>query len=101
MWDNFNPQDADKAALKDGNPATETINGATCKHITAPAQDLASLSNVGGNGMDGTVDIWVASDGANVCQMRIAGTSGGQQGDVTIKWSNINGSFDIQAPPGS
>lgn len=106
LWNNFNPADVDKAAsaLKDGNPATEPIDGTATKHITGNAQDLSSLSNAGSAGssstMTGTVEIWISTDATpTVRQMKISGTSSGQQLDATIKWSNINSVPAITAPP--
>ncbi len=109
MWNNFNPADVDKSAsaLKDGSPATDNINGTNCHHITGNLKDLSSLGSTGVSGSsgatatptDGTVDIWAANDGSSVCQMKVTTTDGST--NLTIKWSNINGTFNITAPPAS
>ncbi|PZR97997.1 MAG: hypothetical protein DLM69_09125, partial [Candidatus Chloroheliales bacterium] len=99
----FKPADVDKAAsaLKDANPANDTIDGANTKHITANAQDLSSLSSAGSSGaMTGKIDVWISTDAnPTIRQMRVNGTSGGQSLDFTIKWSKINENFNITAPP--
>ena len=74
-------------SLDDANPATETINGTSCKHVS-------------GSGSGGTLDFWVVPDGSFVCQMKLSGTSGGTS-DFTMKFSNVNGAIDIQAPGGA
>ncbi len=104
MWDSFNAADIDKAKdqIKDGSPATETIAGTTCKHMTANAKDIPSLNAAGsGASFDGTIDIWTATDGSIVCQEKVAGTSSGSDLKATITWSNVNKPVDIKAPPTS
>jgi hypothetical protein len=101
MWSSFNPEEVDKAkdALKDGTPATETIDGVSVKHITANAKDLAAL-NPGGTGtVEGTYDLWIGpNDKAFVRKMALDGTSDGQPLKGTFTWSKINEAMDIKAP---
>ncbi|MDQ6693544.1 MAG: hypothetical protein M3014_03870 [Chloroflexota bacterium] len=119
MWTKTKPDDVDKSkdALKDGTPATETIDGAATKHMTADAAALTALnpnsssaptagasSSSGATptveGVTGTYDIWVSTDAnPTVRQMRLVGKSGGQDSSFTIKWSKINEAVDIKAPP--
>lgn len=106
MWNSFNPADVDKAAsaLKDGSPATDTINGTSCHHITGNLSDLSSLSASGASSASatptaGTADIWAANDGSSICQLKVTTTDGST--NITIKWSNINGVPAITAPPTS
>ena len=98
MWSSFNSADVDKAAsaLKDGNPATNNIDGVDCHHMTASMGALSSLS-AGSGSSDGTVDLWAANDGSRVCQLKLTTTD--NTTNITIKWSNVNGTFNITAPP--
>ncbi len=100
MWNSFNSADVDKSAsaLKDGSPASETINGTNCHHMTASTKDLASLGSSGATG-DGTVDLWAANDGSSICQMKVLTTD--KATDVTFKWSKFNSVPAITAPPAS
>lgn len=99
MWDSFQADQIDKAkdALKDGNPATEKINGVDTKHITANAKDLSVMG--GGTGEEGTLDLWVSTDATPyIRQMKIDATSGGQPIKGTFIWDKFNENFDIKAP---
>jgi hypothetical protein len=89
--------DKNKDALKDGVPATEIVDGISCKHITIAAKDLSSL-NLGAS-LDGTYDIWVAGDGSSVKQMKAVGNISGENLTLIATWSNINGEMSITAPP--
>src|SRR5207237_8795871 len=70
LWDNMKPEDIDKAKdqIKDGNPATDTIDGTSTKHMQGDAKSLSALSSssAGSGGstgsLDGTVEIRVSSD---------------------------------------
>jgi hypothetical protein len=100
MWDSFNPEDVDKAkdALKDGTPATETLDGVMTKHITADAKDLSVLGS-GTSDMAGTVDFWLGPDAKPfIRKMNIDGTSGGQPIKGTLTWSKIDEAMEIKAP---
>lgn len=103
MWDSFKPEEVDKAkdALKDGTPATETIDGVATKHITANAKDLAILGSSGGTSTtDGTIELWISTDAKPyIRQMRIDGTSEGKPIKGLLKWSKFDEKFDIKAPP--
>jgi len=99
MWDSFQADQIDKAkdALKDGNPATEKINGVDTKHITANAKDLSVIG--GGTGEEGTLDLWVSTDAKPyIRQMKIDATSNGQPIKGTFVWDKFNENFDIKAP---
>ncbi|MEO8288559.1 MAG: hypothetical protein ABI670_19235 [Chloroflexota bacterium] len=101
MWDSFQADQVDKAkdALKDGTPATETIDGVATKHITANAKDLSILGGASGTATEGTLDLWISTDKPLVRQMKIDGTSGGQPIKGTLTWSKFDEKFDITAPP--
>lgn len=103
MWDNFKAEDVDKAkdALKDGTPATETIEGVSSKHITADAKELSMLNPSGDTSTptEGTLDLWLGpTDKPYIRQMKIDGTSDGQPIKGTLTWSKINETLDIKAP---
>jgi hypothetical protein len=102
MWNTFEPAKVDQAkdALKDGTPATETIDGVSTKHITADAKQLSLLgSSTGTDSTEGTLDMWIGpNDKPYVRQMKIDGTSGGQPIKATITWSKIGEAMDIKAP---
>ncbi len=105
MWDGFNAADVDKSAsaLKDGSPATEKIDGADTKHMTASIKDLSSLaSSTGGSGStEGNIDLWISTDAnPTVRQMKLAGTSDGKPLTATIKWSKINEPVTVKKPEG-
>lgn len=70
--------------LANADPPTDTIGSATCKHLTA--------KNSTGNS-----DVWVATDGSYVCEIKMSGTAGGT-GDYSIKITNFNAPVDINAP---
>jgi hypothetical protein len=102
MWDQLTDAEIDKAKdqLKDGSPATETIDGVNTKHMTGNLKDLSALGS-GTGGQEGTVDIWISTDSPSyVRQMRIDAKSGDTATKGTMKWLNFNNDFDIQAPPG-
>ena len=102
MWDQLTDAEIDKAKdqLKDGSPATETIDGVATKHMTGNLKDLSALGS-GTGGQEGTVDIWVSTDSPSyVRQMKIDAKSGDTSTTGTMKWLNFNQDFDIQAPPG-
>ncbi len=73
--------------LAKATPETDTIGNATCKHLS-------------GKNSSNNSDIWVATDGSYVCQIKVSGTSGGQ-GDFTIKITNFNAAVDISVPAAS
>lgn len=102
MWDNLTDAEVDKAKdqLKDGSPATETIDGVNTKHMIGDIQSMSSLGGAtGGGATEGTVELWVSTDSPGyVHKMRIDATSGGQPVQGTITWSNFNENFNIQAP---
>ena len=105
MWNNFKPEDIDRAAaaLKDGTPPTETIDGVTTRHITGDAKELSALTTQGSSAtqQEGTVDLWISTDDEPyIYQMRIDGTSDGNAVKGTFKWSQFNEEFDIKAPEG-
>ncbi len=105
MWDSFNAADVDKSAsaLKDGSPATEKIDGADTKHMTASIKDLSSLapSTGGGSSTDGNIDLWISTDAnPTVRQMKLSGTNEGKALTATIKWSKINEPVTIKKPEG-
>lgn len=103
MWDKLTDDQIDKAKdqLKDGSPATETIDGVNTKHMTGDIKALSALSTSGGgNVSEGTIDIWVSTDSpSRVHQMRIDAKSNDQPIKGTFKWSNFGKDFDINAPP--
>lgn len=98
MWNNFNPADVDKSAanIKDGSPATDSINGATCKHMIANLSDLSSLSASGTTTATGTADLWAATDGSSICQVKVTTTD--KATDITMKWSKLNSVSPIATP---
>ena len=100
MWDSFNPEDVDKAkdALKDGTPATETMDGVVTKHITSDAKQLSVLGS-GSSDMAGTVDFWLGPDAKPyIRKMAIDATSDGDPVKGTVIWSKIDEAMDIKAP---
>jgi zinc-ribbon domain len=100
VWNTFKDSDVDsmKDQLKDGSPATETIDGVSCKHIIASGGGLLGLA--GGN--SGTAEFWISTDAnPTVRQVKFVGSSSGQDLDATVKWSHINEDVNIQAPPTS
>jgi hypothetical protein len=102
MWDQLTDAEIDKAKdqLKDGSPATETIDGVNTKHITGNLKDLAALGS-GTGGQEGTVEMWIGTDSPSyVRQMKIDATSAGQATKGTMKWLNFNNDFTIDPPPG-
>jgi len=104
MWDSFNSDQIDKAkdAIKDGNPATEKINGVDTKHITVDAKDLTLIGAGGSADEQGTLDLWLSTDATPyVRQLKIDATSGGQPVKGTFTWDKFNETFDIKAPPTS
>jgi hypothetical protein len=101
LWNTFSAEEVDKAkdALKDGSPATETLDGVSVKHMTANAKDLAALNPGGTSEIEGTIDLWVGpNDKPYVRKMSIDGTSGGKPVKGTFTWSKINEAMDIKAP---
>jgi hypothetical protein len=102
MWTQMTDAEIDKVKdqLKDGSPATETIDGKETKHMTGDIKALSALSQAtGSTPSEGTIDIWVDTGSpAYVRQMKIDATTDGQETDGTIKWSNFNETFDIKAP---
>jgi hypothetical protein len=102
MWDSLTDAEIDKAKdqLKDGSPATETIDGTPTKHITGDLKALSALgAATGGGANEGTMDLWITTDGTNyVRRMAIDSTQSGQAVKGTIDWMNFNKGFDIKAP---
>jgi hypothetical protein len=101
MWDSLTNAEIDRVQdqLRDGSPATVDIDGTPTKHITGDLSALSSLGSGMGGAQDGTVDLWITTDGTNyVRRMAIDATSSGQQVKGTIDWMNFNEDFDIQAP---
>jgi hypothetical protein len=101
MWNQLTDAEIDRARdqLKDGSPATETIDGVATKHITGNLEDLSALGS-GTGGQEGTVDIWISTEGTPyIRQMEIDATSNGQATKGTMRWLNFNEDFDITAPP--
>jgi hypothetical protein len=102
MWTQMTDAEIDKVKdqLKDGSPATETIDGKETKHMTGDIKSLSALSAAtGSTPSEGTIDIWVDTGSpAYVRQMKIDATTDGQETDGIIKWSNFNETFDIKAP---
>jgi hypothetical protein len=100
MWNTFKPEqvDAVKDRITDGNPATETISGASTKHMSGSLQDLGSLSASGTTTETGTLDLWVSTDATPyVYQAKINSTSS----QAMLNWSNFNKVPAITAPPTS
>jgi hypothetical protein len=105
-WEDANTADIDKAAdaLKDGSPATETINGVETKHITADAEALGSLGSSGGTTgtseiTDGTIDFWISTGNTpQIQQMKMVGKSEGNDVTFTMKYSKHNETLTIEAP---
>jgi hypothetical protein len=101
MWDSLTSAEIDRVQdqLRDGSPDTVDIDGTPTKHITGDLSALSSLGSGMGGAQDGTVDLWITTDGTNyVRRMAIDATSSGQQVKGTIDWMNFNEDFDIQAP---
>ena len=89
-----------EAALKDGSPATEIIDGINCKHIVAPLEFFAGEAELfGPDDTTGELHFWINAEGPPlVRQVTIDGKS--SAGDVkgTIKWSRFGEDFKIEAP---
>lgn len=104
MWERFKIEDVGRTgdALKDATPATETIDGTNTKHIMGDARELNALTNAGSETeQEGTIEFWLSTEGEpRIHQMKVDGTSDGQDIDGTFKWSRFNEAFDIKAPSG-
>lgn len=105
IWSNFKPEDVDKtaAALRDGTPATETLDGVTTRHIIGDAKELSALTTQGSSAtqQEGTVELWISTDATPyIHQMKIDGKTDGTDLVATFKWSKFNETFDIKAPEG-
>jgi hypothetical protein len=103
MWDSMTDAEIDKAKdqLKDGSPATEQIDGVNTKHITGDLKALSALGSATGGGAasEGTMDLWITTDGTNyVRRMKIDAKQSGQDVKGTIDWKNFNQAFNIEAP---
>lgn len=101
MWDGADPAtiDAAKDQLKDGTPATETIDGVSTKHITGDAAALSALNPSGGGNSTGTVDIWVGDNAKPyIRQMKVDSTGAGEVVKGTLTWTKIDQAVDIKAP---
>lgn len=102
LWEGLKPEDIDKAkdALKDGTPASETLDGVETRHITANGKDFPTLtSGVGSGPIDGTMEFWVSTDAHPlVRQMKVDGKSGDDAVTGTIKWSKFDEKVSIEAP---
>jgi hypothetical protein len=102
MWERFKPEDVGRTgdALKDATPPTETIDGASTRHIMGDAKELNALTNAGSDTeQQGTIEFWLSTEGdPHIHQMKVDGKSDGQDIDGTFKWSRFNEAFDIKAP---
>ena len=102
MWERFKAEDIGRTgdALKDGTPPTETVDGASTKHIMGDARELNALTNAGSETeQEGTIEFWLSAEGdPHIHQMKVDGKSDGQDIDGTFTWSRFNEAFDIKAP---
>lgn len=88
IWEGFNPDTVTKNAvnIKEGNPASATLDGVATRHIVS--SDAAATS---------TIDYWITTAAQPlVKQMKVNSSSTGV--DLTMKWSRFNENFDIKAP---
>lgn len=104
IWQRFKPEDIDKTAdsLKDGTPATETIDGVFTKHIVGDAAELNAVTDPGNvTGQVGSVEFWISpGETPYVHRMKVDIRTPGEETTGTFNWSRFNETFDIKAPAG-
>ncbi len=86
-------------ALQDASPLMVAIDGVQCKHLTADAAALPTVAKAGSTFNGGTVELWLSADSRPLIrQLRISGDSNGLPNSTTIKVSDFDAAFVINAP---
>jgi len=85
--------------LQDASPLMAVIDGVQCKHLTAAAAVLPTVAKAGSTFNGGTVELWLSADSRPLIrQLRISGDSNGLPNSTTIKISDFDAEFVINAP---